>query len=165
MTNFEINTDNLSVLELDQLYTLIEKANKPKSKVWKPKVGEEYWVLNSTGYCALIKCGDSSYDMSTYSIGNCFPSKEEAVEAKQTLKYRAMLKRFSIESGEEDNPWDGEHEHWYICYNTNTKKFYVDCFLNNVYFSIHFASKESALDALATIGEENYKRFILGIKE
>ena len=48
--NITINMENLSQEERTALLSLIEKANKPKSKVWKPESDEMYYYSCSDGF-------------------------------------------------------------------------------------------------------------------
>ena len=81
MDNITVNMENLSEEERASLVALIEKANKPQSKVWKPKEGDAYFFVWSDGTV----------------IGDCFRTKEEAEEKVKELKVKAKWKRLSIE--------------------------------------------------------------------
>lgn len=45
---------------------------------WKPKFGEEYFVVNTLGRVDYYKWEDATVDNDFYNLGNCFPTREEA---------------------------------------------------------------------------------------
>lgn len=45
----QINMNNLTDEERNTLLSLVKKSNEPKSKVWKPEVGEFYYWINANG--------------------------------------------------------------------------------------------------------------------
>lgn len=165
MENIKLDMENLSNEEREQLIALIEKANKPKSKVWKPEIGEHYYIVCSDGTITITPYTDSSYQKDVYNFGNMFPSLEEAKEESECRKILTKWKRLSIESGENENEWNGVNTHWFCYYHYSNGKIYTDAYTTCKYASTYFSTEKSLLDAIAEIGEDNVKKYILDIKE
>ena len=165
-TTISLNLENLNKEERKLLMSLVEKGNKPKSKVWKPEDEQIVYRILADGEITTFKYfAQNGYCINIYNIGNIFPTPEAA---KEELKRRKILKRWkdlSIESGEEENPWDGRHNHWYISYGISTKRLVCYSCANEYYEGSFFASKESLQAAVKEIGEDNVKKYILNIKE
>lgn len=53
---------------------------------WKPELGERYWVFNSHGDVYDFKWSGNSGEEQMYSMGNCFPSRESAEQARDKVK-------------------------------------------------------------------------------
>lgn len=47
-------------------------------KPWKPKDGEEYWLVNQCGDVISFDWIDNFLCITNYKIGNCYRTKEEA---------------------------------------------------------------------------------------
>lgn len=100
-----------------------------------------------------------------YEAGEFFPTRELCREHQKERIYKERWKRLSIESGEDENPLDGVHEHWYVYYDVSHKCLSIDaiCYMKSA--DVCFSSYEDAKDAIKEIGEDNVKRYVLGIKE
>ena len=53
-----------------------------KRKPWKPKLDEEYYYVDETGYACSDPWVDSAFDFVFYKIGNCYKTKEDAEKDK-----------------------------------------------------------------------------------
>ncbi len=160
MNNITLNMDNLSTDERNTLLKLIEKANKPKGKVWKPESNEIYYALASFGNICKSK-NNSKKDDKCYEIGNCFKTEEEAKFALEKQKVITELKRFALENNECELDWN----------NYNQKKYgikydcYHKCIITHKYncsikgFDIYFSSEDIAKQAIETIGEDRLKKY------
>lgn len=162
MSEIKVNLENLSDAEQEQFMKLIEKANASASKVWKPKLWDVYYAIDPGGEITQITY-DTDYDEDVLSMGNGFRTK---AEAEFEVERRKILKRWrdlSIASGEAENKWNGKNNHWYCYCNTYYKTIGFDylgsCNGENTYF----ASRESLENAIAEIGEENVKKYILRV--
>ena len=156
--------DKLKGEERATLLALVEKANKPKSKVWEPEVGNNYICINADGGLTFV-CSwrNSQTDQERYKLGNVFKTEAEAKFEVQRLKYLTQYKRLSIEAGELENPWNNDSPHYYAYYDCKCNSLdFVSCY----WFRdglIYFPTRESCKNAVNTIGEENFKKYILGI--
>lgn len=161
MDSISVNLENLSEQERESLMKLIEKANKPKSKVWKPKTGERYWSISMEGAILSYVWDNNYFDNKLYDVDNVF--REE--EAREEVIRRKMLKRWkdlSIESGEDGNPWDGNSFHWYAYLDEDNVR--ISCLDSTHDANIFFQTREACEAAIGELGKDNVKKYILGIK-
>lgn len=66
------------LLRLDSLTSLLSRKSIIKRKPWKPKDGEEYWLVNHCGDVISLSWIDNFLCITNYKIGNCYRTKEEA---------------------------------------------------------------------------------------
>lgn len=168
--NITVNMENLSNEERTTLLSLIEKASKPKNKVWKPEENETYYYICS--YCNIEK--DTYYDINIknnihknrYALGNCFKTKEEAEFALERQKVIMELKRFALEHNKEDIDWnDSKQRKYVLSYQHNKNIIFIDYYYNYQSCSIYFTSEEIAQTAIKEIGEERIKKYYFEVKE
>lgn len=165
MNELKVNFENLTAEERAELLKLVEKANKPKSKVWKPENNELYYYSYNDAICNDYWNG-VGIDNSRYSIGNVFKTKEEAENAVERLKIRAELQRFADEHNDKPIDWeDDKQEKWHIRFshwNKTVDYEYVvkvrDC------FQIYFSSEEIVAAAVQAVGEERIKKYLFGVE-
>lgn len=161
MEEIKINLDNLTAEEREQFMKLVKKGNL-----------EHYPSDRNPGFLmsglALPKSGEA-YDQSRreamYRLGLWGESESGVNEAVKTLEMQTKWKRLSIEAGEEENPWDGKKCHWHC---------YTDVCGGELHFSfaalyrangIYFPTEASLKAAIAELGEDNVKKYILNVKE
>jgi hypothetical protein len=167
--NIEVNFDNLTKEEQEQFNALIEKANKPKSKVWKPKAGEceEYWYINHNG---AINQGIFSVlpeHTERFSFGNCFKTREEAEFALERLKVIAEMKRYIAEHDDVELGWSVDYqEKWYIKYYHDTNDINIDYNVCTqlVDNSLYASSPEILENMIKEIGEDRIKKYYFGVE-
>lgn len=166
MNELKVNFENLTEEERAMLLNLVEKANKPKSKVWKPENEEKYYYNYNSATYYDIWTGAGIDDM-RYSIGNIFKTEKEAQEAVERLKIRAELQRYADEYNDKPIDWeDQEQQKWYIYFNYSNKKLEYWSFygLRNA-FQISFTSEEVAKAAVQAVDEERIKKYLFGVEE
>ena len=156
----KVNLENLTEEERENLMALVEKANKPKSKVWKPEEKEEYWYISDKGNSESSYFTKHPYHIKCFEIGNCFKTKEEAEFMIKKLKVIAELKRFAQENNNGETDWKGYKDKYYIIYNSQSNEisfnFCCDIKANDIYFT----SSEIAQKAIETIGEDRLKKVL-----
>lgn len=165
--NLNVNLENLTNEEREALMKLVEKSQEKKSRVWKPSDCELYWSMDSS-LVFNSRWYDCEIDKERYECGNCFRTREEAEEELTRRQMLTKWKRLSIEAGEDENKWkhreNGWPKHWYVFFDEFEKV--INCGANDGYHSesTYFPSKQSLLAAISELGEENVKKYILGIK-
>lgn len=149
------------------------KAEEQKpSKVWKPKKGEEYWIMFDGELDADIweDDDDDGYDNRRYIRGNVFKTKEEVEWEDMHRIVATELKRFVQENDprpitEED--WeDSCVEKHYIYYDYGAREIFpshnnTDKIANQVYAS----DAETLERAINYIGDERLKKYYFGVKK
>lgn len=166
--NITINLEGLTKEEREQLLGLVEKAKRPK-KIWKPECGERYWFIGSDGQINNCGWANDHIDWGSYSMGNCFRTKEEATFAREKQKIKVELQRFADEHNDPNKEdWDevGIHYDIVLEYKNRYKKALntqpaftfkgMDC--------VYFTSKEIADVAVQTIGKERILKYMFDIE-
>lgn len=167
--NITVNMENLSDEERTTLLSLIEKANKPKNKVWKPEEDEKYYYSYSDGSIEQDTYHDSNVDTyvheDRYAIGNCFKTREEAEFAVEGQKVITELKRYAMEHNEEKIDWNNENQ-WKASLMYNHSDGRIDIVSDSyLHTSIYFSSNEIAKAAIKAIGEDRLKKYYFEVKE
>lgn len=162
----QISMKNLSEEERNMLLSLIEKANKPKSKVWKPEYGEEYYFIRNNGQICYTDWINSDVDKERFVLGNCFKTEDEAKFALEKLKVITELKRFALEHNEGEIDWsNSEQKKYYIfysCYYNSIAADYVTFAKHN---TIYFTSGEIVKQAIKEIGEDRLKKYYFEVND
>ena len=145
----------------------VKEIEKPKYKRWRAEEGEEYYFLSDLGeILSAIDCGDKS-DNFLYAIGNYFKTKEEAEFRRQQLLYLQQYRDFIGEDLVTEDDWKkpllGKHA---TC---------IDNYCNGLTLTtnnylkiqgvIYSNSKEKIEKFIKEIGEDNFKKYILEVKE
>lgn len=157
----EIELDNLTKEEQET----VKRLAKKKKPYWVPKKGETYFLIDEFGFVSTEHNNGTNGDGFAISLGNCFRTREEAEEAITRFKMQTKWKRLSLEAGEAENPWDGGHLHYLAYWDCTNKKIGNDCHTQWINGATPFPSKESLQAAIAELGEENVKKYILGVEE
>jgi len=162
--NIEVNLDNLTKEEQEQFNALVKKANKPKSKVWKPEVGQTYYNFAATN----LIWRDTDIDMFNYAIGNCFKTRKEAEFALERLKVIAEMKRYIAEHDDMKLDWSNpEQEKWYLRYWHYDNSIFIDhnnLGAQSVDSSFHTSNEKILEDMIKEIGEDRIKKYYFGVK-
>ena len=164
--NITVNMENLSPEERSTLLSLIEKANKPKNKVWKPEKDETYYYLYSYGKIEEDTWDNANEDRIRYAIGNCFKTKEEAEFALERQKVIMELKRFALKHNEGEIDWNDSNQiKYFLSYQHDKNIIFIDFYYSVQIYNIYFTSEEIAQAAIKEIGEERLKKYYFEVKE
>lgn len=141
------------------------KVEEPQSKRWKPKNRERYWVVECNGNICQTEWNDDNIDDWLYLTGNCFKTKEEAEEYKNQIEYTARYKNY-IEEHSEPLDWHNESQwKYYPEFHSNDNRIYIDYYCSIRIQGVIYASNEQIIwDAIKEIGEDNFKKYVLGVK-
>ena len=168
MENMEItvNMNNLNEDERGKLVALVEKANKPVLKVWKPEKEEIYYYIKSNGGVTYTNWVDWTVDETRYALGDCFHTREEAEFAVEKLKVAAELKRFAEEHNEGKIDWKHNNANkYYAYYSHNSAKIYIEFAYSNHLPGIYFASREIVEQAIEAIGADRLKKYYFEVED
>lgn len=102
--NISVNLNNLSDEERQTLISLIEKANKPKSKVWKPEKNETFFFIDwNCGTQYLQWSDDCDENLSApYAPAPC-PSPWKYNEDCEFCSESTICKYINNKNNKEDN--------------------------------------------------------------
>ena len=138
-----------------------------KEKPQWPSKGDPYYYIDNDGEILTSRWEaadnvNSRVDRRRCDIGNIFKTKEEAQFESERLKVLSQLKSLS----DDDQKWNQKNLHYHIAYELPFGKLEVwdsSCVkLPNEYY---FKSRESAKNAINTIGADNLKKYVFDIKE
>lgn len=160
--SINVNLGNLTDAERAQLMKLVEKSTKPKEKY---EHGQWVWYINSDGTINRCPWSGSEWQRWYDSIGALYLTENDAIEDRKRKIFQAEWKRLAEESGEANNPWDDQHPHYFAYYALNPNEVRV-CFNQNTHQEeTYFASEQAVKSAIRTLGVDNVKEYILGVKE
>ena len=147
--------------QLDELKNL--KVDETKKR-WMPVENEQYCYIDEDLEIESEFFDDDEYDNNLIKLGNSFKTKEEAQFVADKIKYTIMFKNY-VEEHSEPLDWkDIEQDKWYIYYDFHNGCIDID--IDDIWKlqGIIYASSEQILkDAINYVGEENVKKYILGV--
>lgn len=167
--SLNVNMENLTEEERNQLLALVKKSTEEKPKVWKPKDDEEYYYILPNGnvsheskfYKPLYANHYKNYlsnKEGRYSIGNCYRTEKEALFALEKLKVIAELKRFAQERNDKIY-WNNGSWKYCIAYDYTANKVIYMSAMTSKRNDIYFTSEEIAQQAIKTIGADRLKKY------
>ena len=146
--------------QLDELKNV--KVDETKKR-WLPVENEQYCYIDEDLEIESEFFDDDEYDNNLIKLGNCFKTKEEAQSVADKIKYTLMFKKY-VEEHSEPLDWENyEQEKWYIYYDFNNNCKCDWCLGLKMQGVIYASSKQILKDAINYIGEENVKKYILGV--
>lgn len=145
-------SEEIRVITKDQYneYMELKKqfADVSKTKRWKPKGGEIYHYIVSTGEIDYSFWATSAVDEERFNFANTFKTKEQAQkELDRRLAEQELLDMCD---------WEDEEQH-YLVYDYDEDCFESECALFFAYSPYCFATEESAKKAINTLGTDKLK--------
>lgn len=137
-----------------------------KQKKWKPEYGETYYCINADCCTNFYRFDNDEFDNNCVKLGNCFATKEEAQFVADKIKYTQKFRQY-VEEHSETIDWENNgQEKWYIYYDfDNCCISYCDDDVWKIQGVIYASSQEILQDAIAYVGRENVKKYVLGVEE
>ena len=141
------------------------KSKEVKKGRWKPKDGEIYWLIVSSGDIDWEHNVGSPCDNYRHLVGNRFKTKKEAEEYKKKLIYQQQYKDYALEHNDEID-WKSYDQHKYKAYYSHLdKKLEIEVNQNWMSQAVYFTNEQDILDFIKLIGEDNFKKYILEVEE
>ncbi len=144
---------------LNNLKTKVEELKKSKNgfgptpKDWKPKRGEKYWTAYYNLNPTFFICDEREISKNIIKYNRIFKTKEEC------KLYCRIQKAFMDASRE----FKYNSNNYYIWYDHVNKKIKHDCLFSVQHKDIYFDSEEAVQNLIDKFGEENIKRYYLGV--
>ncbi|MBO7714599.1 MAG: hypothetical protein J6S85_13570 [Methanobrevibacter sp.] len=153
------------IKELQEKLAEAEKIKVDEPKRWKPNKYKTYWLVDNCGGVGEVTWQNGDYDKWHYVTGNCFKTKEEAEEHRKQIEYTARYKNY-IEEHSEPIDWKNAKTLKYYAYmRIETQEIEVDNYDRYKIQGTIFASNGQVIwDAIKEIGEDNFKKYVLGVK-
>lgn len=148
-----------------------EVVEETKSKVWKPKKGENYFFITSSLEVNKFTNEGDMVDESIISSYNCFKTEEEAQHMIEKLKVIKELQNFALENRDEEISWDkdDEYSHYkysiYFDYRWESIRINFTTVAHDSPFNIYFTSEKAIHDAIDSIGEDRIKKYYFDVKD
>lgn len=132
-----------------------------KYESWRPKYNDEYWFVSSDGAESISVWESHLIDEYRYNFGNCFQTKEQAVEVVEWLKAFKVLRDDT--KGFKPNWSDDDERKFSVGYNHDMGELeiYTGRFAQNTI--IYFATEADAEESIKKHSHE-WKIFF-GIEE
>ena len=162
--SLNVNMENLTEEERNQLLALVKKSTEEKPKVWKPKYGEVYYCLDLDGEICSETWDGIKTEENMYIIGNCYRTEKEALFALEKQKVITELKRFAQERNDKIY-WNNGSWKYYIAYDYTANKVIYMSAMTSKRNDIYFTSEEIAQQAIDIIGADRLKKYYFEVEE
>ena len=145
-----------------------EVINEAKKKMWEPKRGERYFIVNTIGYTKEIYpyVADGTDELHI-KFGNCFQTEQQAEFMIEKLKVIHELKTFAVENNEEEIDWNNDDQRkFFLYYSYSANQVLVNYVISmkEIPFNVYFTGKSIAEKSIDTIGIERLKSIILKLR-
>lgn len=149
----------------DELEKLKAAKIAEQPKRWKPNKYETYWLVDNCGGAGEVAWQNGDYDKWHYLTGNCFKTRQEAEEYRKQIEYTARYKNY-IEEHSEPIDWNNKKQpKYYARFDYMDGDLETDfVYTCKVQGTIFASSEEIIWDAIKEIGEDNFKKYVLGVK-
>lgn len=125
-----------------------------------PRLGEQYWFVDSAGNVF----GDCWYDS---MVDNCRKDFLRIFKTKKECeRYLEIQKAFKGESKKFESNWkDCDSRKYYLFYDHNDNSIKIGYLLTIQFKSLFFESREVLEELISRFGEEDIKKYYFGIEE
>lgn len=173
MEEIKVNLDNLTNEERKTLLKLVEKGNKINKKRERLEtyccIGNDGGIVyqNDHYFNNNNDDDDKQYNEFHYKLGNYFKTKEEAEFARKKQLVYQKLKDYALEHNTEEIDWNNPcQQKWLIRYVKCYKEIGYSWVTDTIYMNqIYFSSEKIARAAVEEVGEDNIKKYLLGVNE
>ena len=62
------------------------RTTPPDPQRWLPSIGDHYYLILGNGMIERFPWSDTPFDHEAWQFGNCFPTYEQAVQARDIIK-------------------------------------------------------------------------------
>ena len=147
-------------IETNSYYEIDKLLNPPKEPktVWDLKNGDTYWLINSRGRIYPHEWRNDELDVEYRNQGNVFLTKKEAKFESKRREVVTKVRKYA-------RPFECEGDNWYPYWSYRYKEFdFISdvCIKCNIYY---FDSEASIQKAIAEVGEDDFKKYYLGVTE
>lgn len=125
-----------------------------------PRLGEQYWFVDTHGYVAYAHWGDSTIDNYRKDFLRIFKTEKECE------RYLEIQKAFKEESKNFEPNWkDGNQDKYYLYYDHAQNS--VEIGRNSWWEQVvlYFESREVLEELISRFGKEDIKKYYFGIED
>lgn len=125
-----------------------------------PRLGEQYCFVDTDGYVVYAYWGDNTIDNYRKDFLRIFKTKKEC------KRYLEIQKAFKEESKNFEPNWkDGSQDKYYLYYDYDRDNIEIILAWSNRAATLYFESREVLEELIARFGEEDIKKYYLGIED
>ena len=154
--NYIVINGKRAELTEEQLQQLGIKVSN--NKRWRGNLHEKYYRVNTFNQVSSLRDVDSDDDTWLYDSHNYFKTREDAEKYARVLKTEMLLRKYADEHNE-DMPWDGICEHYFLYFNNDAIHIGYFTFSKEAR-KIYFSSREIAGAAIEKIGKEHIEEYL-----
>lgn len=124
-----------------------------------PQDGDGYWYIDDEGYISNEKWDGLDFEEYRLAVGNIFKTKKQAEFAVEKLKVEAELRKFS-------KPFKEDGNNCFIQINSSYNNIVIDTDEGyQTQGTIYYETRNEALLAIESVGEERIKKYIFGVED
>lgn len=141
----------------------VELEKQIEALPWVPKEGEKYYLpLTSYDFCDWNCWEGDCDDEQLLRSGQVYRTAEEAIEAGKRMYYRHWAESMSdvTEEMKKDGSIDKYTSYWHY----RSKRIHFGSSQACYSGEASFTTKEALQEAIATIGEDNWIKYVLGVQ-
>lgn len=140
-----------------EIEKLLNPPHEPKT-VWELEKGDTYWLVGHNGKAYWQVYKNSEIDLETRSQGNAFLTKEEAEFEAKRREVVAKVRKYA-------RPFKPNCKNWYPYWDCND--YLISHCFDNAFKSArdYFESAKQIDRAIAEVGEDDFKKYYLGVVE
>ena len=140
-----------------EIEKLLNPPHEPKT-VWDLEDGDVFWAINSRGHVYRDTWSGGDFDVECRNQGNVFLTEKEAeFESKRrevVTRLRKHTRLFNLGG-----------ENWTPYWSHNRKSIDCTCVSEAQEAQLYFESEEKIKQAIDEVGEDDFKKYYLGVVE
>ena len=140
-----------------EIEKVLNQPREPKT-VWDLKEGDLYYRISSLGHIYKTRWGNDNYDGDCRKQGNVFLTEEEA---EFEVTRRAVVTKVMKYT----RPFKPNEENWTPYWSHNQERIGWNSLDYIQEARLYFENEEKAKQAIAEVGEEDFKKYYLGVVE
>lgn len=141
-----------------EIEKLLNPPHEPKT-VWDLKEGDAYYLITPRGFITESLWENVDFDFECRSRGNVFLTKEEAEFESKRREVVTKVRKYS-------RPFNPNESNWVPYYGYQGVN--AICICSEKYFQYgcdYFATSKDIKTAIEEVGEEDFKKYYLGVTE
>lgn len=141
-----------------EIEKLLNPSHEPTT-VWDLEKGDAYWWVSTLGEICKDVWNGACFNIECRSQGNAFLTKEEAEFESKRREVVTKVRKYT-------RPFNRDELNFYPYYAyCDVNKICVDYDQFGQFSCDYFASKEDIAKAIDEVGEEDFKKYYLGVTE
>ena len=140
-----------------EIEKLLNPPHEPKT-VWDLEDGDKYWFVNPRGSIDKLRWSNTDFDVEWRNQGNAFLTEEEAEFESKRREVVTKVRKYA-------RPYIPKKDNYFPYYDDSYKCIQISCTRDCYYSMLSFNSYGDIHKAIAEVGEEDFKKYYLGVVE